>query len=73
MIQEYFDTMAKFRQNLADHPDWRKGQSLFNAVAECWPFAAEQIRGRRDLDPFYRDELVGECTRYLAALAWIPK
>ena len=40
---------------MADHPEWRYGQSLFNALNMTFPEVAGQIRGT-DADPFYIDE-----------------
>lgn len=37
------------------HPDWRYGQSLFNALQMMDPPLAEKVRGT-DADPFYRDD-----------------
>ncbi len=35
-----------------EHPDWRRGQALFNALHGVFPALAEQIRGT-DADPFH--------------------
>lgn len=72
MIDQYFATMERFRSNVANIPECRRGQNLFNAIAEEWPWAAEQIRGT-DTDPFYNDKRIPECVRLLAAYAWLPQ
>lgn len=40
---------------LAQHPEWRYGQAMFNAAYTLYPAAADQMRGG-SLDPFHRDE-----------------
>ena len=44
----------KLACNIADHPQLRYGQALFNALHEVDPDLANDIRGG-DLDPFYWD------------------
>lgn len=48
-------TLAEFygltRQNMADRPNWRYGQALFNSLLSIRPDLAERIRGT-EIDPF---------------------
>lgn len=37
-----------------EHPEWRWGQTLFNALAMDHPAIAEEIRGS-PLDPFHKE------------------
>lgn len=39
-----------------DFPEWRAGQTWFNALHRACPELAERIRGRAGLDPFYTDD-----------------
>ncbi len=47
-------------------PDLRRGQSLFVALHNLDPDAAEAIRGDHDTDPFYNDNNI---PRFWARLA----
>lgn len=62
--------VGKFMEHRRNHPDWREGQSAFNALYDLYPEVANEIRGS-DCDPFHRDsnledfwdkmaELIGE-------------
>jgi hypothetical protein len=42
----------KVREYIADHPEQRIGQAVFNVLAEVRPDLAERIRGT-ELDAFY--------------------
>jgi len=50
---------------LTANPDWRQGQTLFNALFELYPDIANSIRSDPQLDPFYNDENIGNLLRYL--------
>lgn len=50
-VQELANEMRR------DYPDWRHGQTLFNALHSVDPDLANAIRGT-DADPFYRDERI---------------
>lgn len=50
-VQEYAEGMQR------EYPDWRWGQSLFNALWVLYPDLAEQIRGTES-DPFHSDDRV---------------
>lgn len=45
-----------------EHPDWRRGQALFNALHKMHPDLANQIRGT-SADPFHDDSRVQEFAR----------
>lgn len=49
---------------LVNNPNWRKGQTYFNALHLCNPILANKVRGSL-LDPFYKDSNI------LAFLEWL--
>jgi hypothetical protein len=55
-----------FVQACEEHPEWRKGQSIFNALWEVDPALALKMQGT-DVDPFY------ENSRNLDAMTWIAR
>lgn len=58
--------VAAFTDELrAEHPDWRKGQSAFNALELLAPDCAESVRGML-IDPFYRDNELPAFWRHVA-------
>lgn len=63
----FYKTWDKYQK---DHPCQRKGQSLFNVLAEVQPAVAEKLRGTY-LDPFYHDERIGEALGFIHQ-QWIP-
>ena len=50
---------------LARHKDWRAGQGLFNALVLVLPEIAEEVRGNSDLDPFYDNEKIVPCLKFI--------
>lgn len=60
------DVVRQHLANLKQHPEWRRGQSLFNALSAVRPELAEKLR-TSDMDPFYWDD------RLSAALLWIDQ
>jgi hypothetical protein len=50
-------------------PEWRSGQSMFNALRRVRPDLSEQIRGNTELDPFYVDARIPAFRGWLWA-AW---
>jgi len=48
------ELLARRDELMALNPSWRKGQSLFNALAEMHPSLAGDVRGTIN-DPFYTD------------------
>ena len=42
---------------LREHPEWRRGQALFNALYELHPHAADRLRAT-PADPFYDDQRI---------------
>ena len=49
------------------NPRWRRGQTYFNALWELRPDLSEQIRGKYELDPFHRDELLPAFLEFVRA------
>jgi hypothetical protein len=47
------------------YPEWRTGQSLFNAIESLRPDLASQIRGTTS-DPFYSNKSISTCLVWLA-------
>jgi hypothetical protein len=47
------------------HPEWRSGQSLFNAIESLRPDLADKIRSTTS-DPFYSNESISTCLVWLA-------
>lgn len=47
-------------------PEWRKGQTLFNALENVRPDLSVKVR-TTDLDPFYRDDRIPAFTDWLYA------
>lgn len=47
---------------LNENPDMRRGQALFNALAEIDPVKADRIRGT-DIDPFDNNKRIGAFLR----------
>jgi hypothetical protein len=50
----------------AMEPSWRMGQTYFNVLREERPDLANKIRATA-YDPFYNDELIGDCLTYLCS------
>lgn len=46
---------ATIQELRAAHPEWREGQTAFNALHRLHPHVADTMRGTHD-DPFYSDE-----------------
>jgi len=49
-FQRYLAVVDQFKEK---HPDWRRGQVLFNALYEVDPREADLARGVPGLDPFH--------------------
>lgn len=49
-----------------DHPEYRKGQALFNALHIMHPEVAENVRSK-SYDPFYKDENIEECIKQITS------
>jgi hypothetical protein len=60
-MKEIFDLWRKL---IEQHPEYRPGQALFNAVAALDSAVAERLR-QSDANPYYLDERVGQ------AIAWL--
>ena len=45
---------------LSEYPEWRRGQTLFNALNATFPEIADGLRAT-DVDPFHRDDRYGAC------------
>jgi hypothetical protein len=48
------DYMLSVYSMLASFPNWRYGQTLFNALHIGWPELADTIRGT-EIDPYHSD------------------
>ncbi len=59
------DIIKKWQETMKDFPEWRKGQALFSSVWAKDPELANQIRGVPHLDPYYRDEYIGDCLDFI--------
>lgn len=55
----FAEYLQQVNQAKLDHPQWRKGQSFFNVLAEVRPDLSEPLRGG-EFDPFHRDEVIRE-------------
>lgn len=60
------DVVRQHLANLEQHPEWRRGQSLFNALSAVRPELAEKLWAQGP-DPFYLDDRLDE------ALLWIDQ
>lgn len=60
------DLIRRHLANLELHPEWRKGQSLFNSLSELRPALAEKLRTGGP-DPFYVDERLSD------AMLWVDE
>jgi hypothetical protein len=59
----FIDIVKKWQEAMKNHPDWRKGQALYNSIDD--QELANQIRGVPHLDPYYRDEYIGDCLDFI--------
>jgi len=65
MTKEDLEKVKDLQQEyLFLYPKWRYGQAFFNALYELFPNIADSIRGS-NIDPFYRDDNVEKCIKYL--------
>jgi len=65
ILDSFAMTYAKMRAN---NPEWREGQTFFNALSEVRPHWAEKIRGTEN-DPFNNDAIVPHLWGVLAEVA----
>lgn len=56
--------IRNWNEYMRGHPEYRMGQALFNSLQDYHPTIANAVRGRRHLDPFYRDENIGDCLTF---------
>lgn len=63
---EPMDLVRLHLSNMRLHSEWRKGQSLFNALSELRPALAQRLC-LEGPDPFYVDENTSD------ALSWIDE
>lgn len=61
-FEDYLKSCANSKQN---NPEWRMGQTYFNVLDAIRPDLAEGLRSTINLDPFYRDENIGEFLAYV--------
>ena len=53
----YTEFLSAVRTLRAGNPDWRQGQTYFNALHRVRPDLAEKVRGS-ELDPFHSDDRI---------------
>lgn len=53
-VSSYTQYLRRIDELRSMHPDWRSGQTAFNALSEFDPALQNLLRGTR-VDPFYDD------------------
>lgn len=48
------------------YPEWRRGQCYFNALNLLYPIVADEVRGVNGIDPFYVDNNIVKCIKYIS-------
>lgn len=48
-----------------EHPKWRTGQALFNALYALFPEIGDSVRGG-SVDPFHIDGNIGKCLEFIS-------
>lgn len=60
------ELFIRWREAEAEHPQWRRGQALFNTLWKLHPEIANAIRGDDHLDPFHNDHNIQNLWQHLA-------
>lgn len=60
------EIISSWNEYIRKYPEYRVGQALFNRLRDGSPKIAEAIRGVPHLDPYYRDENIGDCLGFIA-------
>ena len=55
------------REYLKEYPNWREGQTFFNALYDLYPEVANKIRGT-ELDPFHNNHAIPRLLNHLLKL-----
>lgn len=65
---EYWQFVASVKEtHRPKETDQRYGQWYFNCLVQVRPDISEKIRGRRGLDPFFREEVSKETEEFVEA------
>lgn len=65
LTKEQVEEVKKEAEELKeDYPEWRTGQSFFNALYMMYPKVADDVRGTK-YDPFYITELIDQCIEFI--------
>lgn len=71
MSKMTFEEFAKYVTALHSvRPDWRRGQALYSALCRARPDLADRITYKSGLDPFYRDDALPACMKFVREEWW---
>lgn len=62
MIYKIFD---RWQHLMTEHPEYRVGQALYNAINQVDPAMAVTVRLSNDLNPYYVDTRVSACIGFI--------
>lgn len=57
--------IGRWNEYIKKYPHYRIGQALFNSLSESHPQIANELRGVKTLDPFYKDENINSCLGFV--------